>query len=99
MPTSILKLETLSTSSEKPLFIPQNSGLRTVAPPKEFQNIGGFGSSRGSSFTNFGFNNGNFGSNSNNFGFGNNNLNRGFSGSLNSFSNFPSSTQPKISKG
>ncbi|KAI6185902.1 hypothetical protein M3Y98_00074600 [Aphelenchoides besseyi] len=36
---------------EAPLIIPENSGLRPAAPPKEFQ--GGFGSSRGSPFSSF----------------------------------------------
>ena len=37
---------------EEPFVIPENSGLRPVAPPREF--IGGFGSSRGSPLSSFG---------------------------------------------
>lgn len=50
--TTTRKVTTPQPPSNEPFVIPENSGLRPVAPPKEF--IGGFGSSKGSRLSGFG---------------------------------------------
>uniref|UniRef100_A0A0N5A2W5 PH domain-containing protein n=1 Tax=Parastrongyloides trichosuri TaxID=131310 RepID=A0A0N5A2W5_PARTI len=56
--------------NEEPEFVPQNSGLRPVAPPTEFGSTGGFGSGFGGGSGGFGGGSAGFGGGSMGGGFG-----------------------------
>lgn len=78
------------TTPEAPLIIPENSGLRPVAPPKEL--TGGFGSSNGRSpFGGGGFGGGGFGGGAGGFGGGAG----GFGGGAGGFGGAPPAPKPK----